>query len=342
MSSAVLFYALTIIIYFGCNALMAMGLNIQFGWAGILNFCYYILVAIGGYMAALASIGPAPPGMSGVVQYIGGWTLPWPLPVALAGLAGAGLALVIAVIAVRRLDSDYLAIGTLVVGEIAWFLTGNTTSLLNGWNGLTGVPQPLVNLFNLPPVPYDMAFAGIVIALAALGFAVMARLSSSPFGRALRAMRESEETAAACGKDVFALRLKAMLVGGVFAAVGGALFVEYIGSIQPYLWDVPETFVLFAALIVGGSGNNWGTVLGAALVPVAFLEATRFVPEIGGNPGSIAALRWVVIGLLVILMLLFRPQGILPEPKGLLRVRPPAPSLESGCADGPAAPEVGA
>jgi branched-chain amino acid transport system permease protein len=323
VSTAVLYYGLTILVYFGCNALMAMGLTIQFGWAGILNFCYYILVAIGGYAASLAAIGPVPPGMGNVVQYIGGWTLPWPIPVAAAGVAGAALAVFIALVAVRRLQSDYLAIGTLVLGEIAWFLAGNTTPVVNGWNGLTGVPQPLAGVLNLPPVEYNVVFCAGVLAIAALGFWVLSRLDLSPFGRALRAMRENEQTVAACGKDVGLLRLKAMIVGGVFAAVGGALFIEFIGSISPYLWDVPETFVLFAALIVGGNGNRWGTVLGAALVPVAFLEATRFVPAIGNNPATIAALRWVAIGLLVIFMLLFRPQGILPEPKGLARERPP-------------------
>jgi branched-chain amino acid transport system permease protein len=337
---AVLFYGLTILVYFGCNALMAMGLTVQFGWAGILNFCYYILVAIGGYAASLSAIGPVPAGMNGVVEYIGGWTLPWPIPVAVAALAGSALAVFIAVVAVRRLQSDYLAIGTLVVGEIAWFLTGNTTGVVNGWNGLTGVPQPLSGVLNLPPLQYNLVFTGIVLAIAALGFWVLSRLQVSPFGRALRAMRENEGTAAACGKDVFALRLKAMVVGGVFAAVGGALFIEFIGSISPYLWDVPETFVLFAALIVGGNGNRWGTVLGAALVPVAFLEATRFVPAIGGNAATIPALRWVVIGLLVILMLLFRPEGILPEPKGLVRER--APALADAAAARAPAPEAGA
>ena len=332
MSSAVLYYGLTILVYFACNVLMAMGLTVQFGWAGILNFCYYILVAIGGYVGALMAIGPVPPGQGNVVEYIGGWTLPWPVPVVGAGLVGAALAVLICVVAVRRLQSDYLAIGTLVMGEIAWFLAGNTTAVVNGWNGLTGVPQPLVNLLNLPPLQYEEAFAAIALAIAALGFLILSRLQVSPFGRALRAMRENEGTAAACGKDVFALRLRAMIVGGVFAAVGGALFIEFIGSISPYLWDVPETFVLFAALIVGGNGNRWGTVLGAGLVPVAFLEATRFVPAIDNNPATIAALRWVVIGLLVILMLLFRPQGVLPEPKGLVRERAPQALQAEGAA----------
>ncbi|MCL6641529.1 MAG: branched-chain amino acid ABC transporter permease, partial [Candidatus Rokubacteria bacterium] len=235
MSTAVLYYGLTILVYFGCNALMAMGLTIQFGWAGILNFCYYILVAIGGYAASLAAIGPVPPGMGNVVQYIGGWTLPWPIPVAAAGVAGGALAVFIAFVAVRRLQSDYLAIGTLVLGEIAWFLAGNTTPVVNGWNGLTGVPQPLAGVLNLPPVEYNAVFCAGVLAIAALGFWVLSRLDLSPFGRALRAMRENEQTVAACGKDVALLRLKAMIVGGVFAAVGGALFIEFIGSISPYL-----------------------------------------------------------------------------------------------------------
>jgi ABC-type branched-subunit amino acid transport system permease subunit len=106
-----------------------------------------------------------------------------------------------------------------------------------------------------------------------------------------------------------------MMIGGAIAAVGGALFVEFIGTVQPGMWNVPETFVIFAALIVGGRGNNWGAALGAILVPVGFLEATRLLPQTWINPNLVDPLRWVIIGLVLILVLYFRPQGIIPERK---------------------------
>lgn len=313
--SAILYYVFTLAVYFASNALMVLGLNLQFGLAGVINFSYYMLVAAGGYAAALAAIGPMTSADFGAVTYIGGWSLPWPVPVVAAGLVGAVVAVAVGYLAVRRLRSDYLAIATLVVGEGAWMMTGNSTGFLNGWMGLSNIPQPAVGAFGLPPLLYEGFFGLICLVAAAGGFWLTERLSRSPFGRALRAVRENETTAAACGKDVFSLRLKTMAVGGLVAAVGGALFVEFIGTVAPGMWAVPETFVLFTALIVGGTGNNWGAVLGAALVPVGFLEATRFVPDIGGNADVVATLRWVVIGLLGMFILYFRPEGILPEPK---------------------------
>lgn len=309
------YYVITLLVYMGCNAMMVLGLNVQFGLANVINFGYYILVAIGGYAAGLTVLGPAQPAQSGGTEYLLGWTLPWPIPVVAGGIGGAVLALVVGVIAVRRLRSDYLAVATLVVGEVAWLLTGNSTPLVNGWNGLTGIPQPLADVLNLPQVQYQWVFLGIVLVCTVITFLVMQRLTHSPFGRSLRAIRENEYTAAACGKDVFRLRMTALIVGGIMAGVGGALFVEFIGTIQPSMWAVPETFVLFAALIVGGRGNNWGAVLGAVLVPVGFLEASRLLPQSWISPNLVDPLRWIIIGLVLILVLYFRPQGILPEPK---------------------------
>lgn len=315
MSSQLTYYVITLLVYMGCNAMMVMGLNLQFGQAAIINFSYYILVAVGGYAAALTAIGAPQTVQSGGIEYLFGWTLPWPIPVVAAGAAGALLALLVGVIAVRRLRSDYLAVATLVVGEVTWLLTGNSTAVVNGWNGLTGIPQPLADVLNMPQVQYQWIYVGIVLFFALITFLVLQRLTHSPFGRALRAIRENEHTAAACGKDVFRLRMMAMMIGGAIAAIGGALFVEFIGTIQPSMWNVPETFVIFAALIVGGRGNNWGAVLGAILVPVGFLEASRFLPQEWIDPNLVDPLRWIIIGSVLILVLYFRPQGIIPERK---------------------------
>jgi len=315
MSAAFTYYVITLLVYMGCNAIMVLGLNMQFGQAAIINFSYYILVAVGGYVAGLTVLGPPQPVASGGTQYLFGLTLPWPIPVIAAGLAGALLALLVGMIAVRRLRSDYLAVATLVVGEVTWLLTGNTTSVVNGWNGLTGIPQPLADVLNVPQQQYQWTYLGIVLVVTIVSFLVMQRLTHSPFGRSLRAIRENEYTAAACGKDVFRLRMIAMVIGGAIAAVGGALFIGFIGTVQPSMWNVPETFVIFAALIVGGRGNNWGAVLGAILVPVGFLEATRLLPQTWIDPNLVDPLRWIIIGTVLILVLYFRPQGIIPEPK---------------------------
>lgn len=330
MSAALAYYLIALTVFFACNALMVMGLNMQFGLAGIINLAYYVLVAAGGYLAALSVIGPASAQGAGIVTYVGGWHLPWWAAWVVAAIGGAAIAALITLVVVRRLRSDYLAIGTLALGAVAYLLVGNTSAFLNGWSGLSGVGTPLSDLPGLSRVGHSLVFGILTLVLVALGAWMSRRLTVSPFGRALRAIRDNEHTAAACGKDVAQLRLKAMVIGGVFAALGGALFIQYIGSISPAMWAVPETIVMFAALIVGGRGNTWGALLGAALVPVGFLEATRFLPTIGNNPDILPALRWVAIGLLLMGFLYFRPEGLLPERRTLLHTVPPQRPAQAG------------
>src|SRR5665213_2759138 len=121
-----------------------------------------------------------------------------------------------------------------------------------------------------------------------------------------------DTAAAALGKDVTRMRMFAFVVGGAIAAVSGAVLVQFIGAWAPGGWLYPETFVLLGAVIIGGRGNQLGSIVGALLLPVGFAEATRFLPPIG-RPGLIDALQWVAIGLLILLFLWFRPQGIFPE-----------------------------
>jgi branched-chain amino acid transport system permease protein len=120
------------------------------------------------------------------------------------------------------------------------------------------------------------------------------------------------------------------VVGGAIAGVSGGLFVQFITAWSPGSWLYPETFVFLAAILVGGTANNWGAMLGALLVPVGFLEATRYLPQqfnlFGINvvlfSGLIEAVQWIAVGLLILVFLWFRPQGILPERPGRFKRRP--------------------
>jgi branched-chain amino acid transport system permease protein len=138
------------------------------------------------------------------------------------------------------------------------------------------------------------------------------RVTSSPLGRALRAIRDNDEAAAALGKDVQRMRLFIFVMGNVIAGISGAVLVQYIGAWSPGSWLYVETFVFFTAIIVGGTGNDLGVMLGALLVPVAFNELTRYLPQIG-RPGLIDAIQWIVIGLLALSFLWFWPRGVVPE-----------------------------
>jgi branched-chain amino acid transport system permease protein len=140
-------------------------------------------------------------------------------------------------------------------------------------------------------------------------------------------MREREIAAASIGKNPVNLKMTIFIVGGVIAGLSGAILVGFIQIWAPSVWLYPETIILFAAIIVGGRGNNIGAILGALLVPVGFEEVTRLLnsnPNIAnlGPPNLISALQWVAIGLLILGFLWFRPQGVRPEPRTVFEGAP--------------------
>jgi len=314
--SSIVFYLLTVCIFFCIYCIYAWGLNLQFGIGGILNFTYITFVAIGAYFAGVTALGkPTVNGMSG--HYILGWQLPFPIPPVLGGIAAGILAVFIGFIGLRRLRSDYLAIVTVAVGQIAWMVIGNNTPLFNGWDGITSVPQPYNSLFQLNYNNYEWVFLVICIVFAVVGFWAIQRLTHSPYGRVLRAIREDEDVAAALGRNVFRYKMSAFIIGSIYAGVGGALTIEFIGAFNPSGWTTMETFIIWAAMLVGGRGNNVGMIFGAFVVPVFFTEITRFLPQIPGHPLLISSLRGMAIGLLLMLIVRYRPEGVIPEKKNV-------------------------
>lgn len=314
------YYLLIAAIFFCIYCIHCWGLNLQFGVAGILNFTYITFVAIGAYFAGVTALGTPNHGVSG--QYILGWQLPFPIPPILGGIAAAILAVFVGIIGLRRLRSDYLAIVTVSVGQIAWFISGNDLSLFNGWDGISQVPQPWNSVFGLSFTNYGWVFLIICMIFAALAYVVSQLLYHSPYGRVLRAIRDDEDVAAALGKNVFAYKMSAFIIGCVYAGIGGALTVEFIGAFNPSGWTTPETFIIWAAMLIGGRGNNKGMILGAFLVPVLFNEITRFLPPIPAHPQLIDSFRGMAIGLLLILAVRFRPSGIIAETKVRFSLRP--------------------
>ena len=312
MSTGYQYYISTLLVYLGVDVMACWGLNLQLGVTGIINFAYIIFQAAGAYAAAVLTLGPSS-GNGGFQQYVGGATFPFPLPILVSALVGALLSLVVGVIALRRLRSDYLALVMLVVSQIAVNVVENETGVVNGPAGLSLVPQPMASILNLSPIGYQWFYVGLTLGICLVVYFFLQRVTGSPLGRALRSIRDNEQAAEACGKNVFALRMLAFIMGGAIAAISGAVLVEFIGTWAPGAWLYPETFVLLAAVIIGGKGNNLGAVVGALLVPVAFLEATRFLPAIPGHAGLIDALQWISTALLMLLFLWFRPQGIFPE-----------------------------
>jgi branched-chain amino acid transport system permease protein len=307
------YYVTTLAIYAGVDIIACIALNLQFGLSGLVNFGFIVFQAAGAYAAAVLSL-PPDTANGAFQQYVLGLQLPFPIPWLAGAAAGGLLALPVGLVVLRRLRSDYQAIAMLVISVIANSVITNARPLLNGAAGLSLVPAPLSDRLDTSTTTYQFLYVGLTALCCVLVFLAANRITNSPYGRTLRAMRENELAATALGKNLVALKMTMFVLGGMIAGLSGAMLVGFIGLWAPATWYYPETIIIFAAVIVGGRGNNIGAILGALLVPVAFEEATRFIPSFG-QPGLIPAIQWVAIGLLIIGFLWFRPKGVLPEPR---------------------------
>jgi branched-chain amino acid transport system permease protein len=291
-------------------AIMALGLNVTWGFAGLLNLGFFMFVGIGAYISAVITL---PAAMPPYTSYILGLNMPFAVG-ALAGMVVAGLlALLIGSVALRRLRADYFAIVTLVVTAILAQIVNDQRPLFNGSIGLYGLPQPFAAVLNTDPDTYSYFFLGLCLVILAAVFWFTRRLQWSPYGRTLRAMREDDRAVMAFGRNAYAYKLKALIVGAVIGALGGALAAHFVGVWTTESWTVGEALLIFACIFLGGTANNFGVVLGTIITAGFFQELTRFLPQIPGYPDAAAALRWVIIGVLLITVLYVRPRGILPE-----------------------------
>ena len=315
------FYLINLVVYAAVDAMACLGLNQQFGVAGVTNFGFIIFQAAGGYAAAILSL-PADTANGGFQSYLGGWHLPFPLPWLGAAVVGGVIALPFTFLVGRRLRGDFAAVGLLVTAVLLNLVVTNYRPFLNGDAGLSLIPAPLAsNVFSVQPTGYQLGFMAGAVVLGVAVFWFVRRITESPYGRSLRAMRDNDAVADSLGKNLLSMRTVMLVVGGAIAGLSGGVLVTYITTWSPAAWGYAETVVLFAAVIIGGAGNHWGAVLGAILVPVGFEEVTRFIPTSNNLPPNlIPSLEWVAIGLLIVIFLWARPQGILPERKRVIKV----------------------
>ncbi len=322
-----MYYLIILLVYVAVDAIACLGLSQQFGVAGVTNFGFIIFQAAGAYVAAVLAL-PPDTADGGFQTYLGGYNLPFPLPWLGAAVVGGLLALPFTFLVGLRLRGDFAAVGLLVTAVLLNLLVMNYRPLFNGDAGVSLVPAPLQSgMFVGTPNGYQIGFgvAGLVLVVAVYWF--LRRITESPYGRTLRAMRDNDKVADSLGKNLLALRTGAMVTGGAIAGLSGAVLVSFIGVWSPAAWSYAETIVLFTAVIIGGAGNHVGAVLGAVLVPVGFEEITRFISNNNPSlpPNLLPSLQWVAIGLLIVVFLWLRPQGVLPERK---RVIKPAPAAD--------------
>ena len=289
--------------------IMALGLNVIWGWSGDFDLAYYGYVAVGAYMTLVLTIGPA----VAPAHWILGLTLPYPLAVAIAVITAMAVGLVVGLIALRHLRGIYFSIVTLGAVYVMYVFAGQYVPLFDGYNGLFGLFDPMGDWFGLDIYSYPWFLMGLCLVMFVLVFLLMWRISGSRFGMALRTLREDERAAAAFGRDIYRLKLKGYVLGAGVGGFAGALFVAYLSAFNTSAWSPVEIIVLYSAVLVGGRGNIWGVALGVLIMGLIVQESTRFLPEVPGHPQIVLALRGVIIGLVLVLFLRFRPQGLLPE-----------------------------
>jgi branched-chain amino acid transport system permease protein len=298
------------------TAILVLGVNVRWGLAGELDLGFYLFPAVGAYTCAVVTL-PKPIKAAGV-EYVLGWNQSFPVGVLAAAVVGALLSLLLGAVALRRLRANYFAIVTVASAIIGYAFISQYKPLFNGYNGVYAVPQPFSGvLSNLDPQQYANFFFALCLIFLVGTYLVLELIRRSPFGRAVKAVREDEVATMAYGRNPFVLRLKAYIIGGVVGAIGGALLVNYVQAFSPTAWSPLETFLLYGALLVGGTGNNLGAIIGALLVLIAFPQLVLLLPGLASSPDALPAIENMVVGALIILTLYFRPGGLIPELKSM-------------------------
>jgi branched-chain amino acid transport system permease protein len=275
-------YALTIIAIW---SVMALSLNIQFGMTGLVNFGQILPFAIGAYAIGVG------------VQFGVRWWL-----AAIAGLVIAPAVGLLVILPARRQSQDYWALITLGAAELFRLTMLNVPSIAGGADGVT-----VSRLANR-----DLAL-GLALALLLLAYLVAERIGNGPLGRFLRVIREDDTLAATLGRNPMAYRSMVTALSWVMAAAAGILFAYVVGYVAPTSFLVTDTFLVWTAVILGGPGRNIGVVIGAAAL-ILLSVSTRFLADWSGlRPDLVANLRLAVFGLVLVLMFLFRPEGLFPE-----------------------------
>lgn len=310
-----MYYVTLLLVYLAVDIIACFGLNLQLGLTGIQNFAFIIFQAVGAYAYALCTLGAPNTSLgagAGFQSYFWGASLPFPLPYIAAIVAGGILAAILGALILPRLRGDYEAMAFLVLSLIATGIATNQISLVNGANGLSGVPQPLSGVLQLSTTGYDWFYVGLSAVMCLIAWRFTRRISTSPMGRLLRAVRENERAARALGKDATRARLLAFTIGGGLGGLSGAVLVAFISAWAPSSWGYAETFVYITAIVVGGFGSDLGVLIGVLLVPILFGELVRFLPAFG-HTGWIQAAQLMLYGLLTLVFLWFRPRGLVPE-----------------------------
>ena len=290
-------YIVTVLLVAAIYALFSLGLNLEWGFTGLINFGHVAFFAIGAYTTVLLNLHGVPL----ILSVIAG--------MALAGLCGGLLG-----IPTLKLREDYLAIVTIGFAEIIRFFLLNEEWLTRGPVGLHGFSRPFEDFI---PGDYNYFLLLFVLVIIVVFYLLLEKLIKSPWGRVLKAIREDEDVPTSLGKNVFSYKIQSLILGSTIAGLAGSLLAFYLQYINPRNFMPIETFYAWIAVVLGGSGNNKGTILGAIIL-WSFFSGTRFLPF---NQTQMGALRILFIGLLLMVIMMFKPEGLLGKKEELTLTR---------------------
>lgn len=280
-------YIFHVIIYFEIYAIIALSLNLLIGYGGLLQVAHAAYYGIGAYAAALM------------------WTKLGVgfFPGLLAGAVAAGVLSLLVSLPAWRFKGDYFVMISIAVQVLIYALLYNWTDLTNGPFGISGIPRPVIGSYGFVTSGSIAVLYGVM----ALGLGtVVALLKWSPFGRALQAMRDDELAARSIGIPVDWLKLQAFALASALVGIAGGMYAGYVSYIDPTSFSLNESILMLSMVIIGGTGNVRGPLVGAAVV-ILLPEALRFL----SLPDALAAnVRLLAYGLLIVTMMLIRPQGL--------------------------------
>jgi branched-chain amino acid transport system permease protein len=283
-------YLLHILISIGIYTILSVSLNLMVGYTGLLSIAHAAFYGVGAYAAALLALKVQSPFLLNLILAIIG-----------AGIIGAFLG-----IPSLRIKDDYFAIATFAFQVIIFSVLNNWVSFTGGPMGLPAIPQP--KIFGLT-VSTKLEFLVLVGLLCALTLLICHRIVNSPFGRVLKSIREDEVFPQAFGKNIAAFKVIVFMISAALASVAGVIYATYISFIDPTSFTIMESIFIISIVIIGGAGSLWGPVIGS-IVLVTLPELLRFI----GLPTSIAAnLRQIFYGSLLVIFMLWRPQGFIGE-----------------------------
>lgn len=283
-------YLLHILIIVGIYVILATSLNLIAGYAGRLSISHAAFYGIGAYVAALLAL-----------NVHSNFILNIALGMVIAGVVG-----VLVGWPALRIHDDYFVVASFGFQVIIFSVMNNWIGLTRGPEGLPGIPRP--ELFGYT-VNSHWGYLALVWFFALIVFLVCYRLVNSPYGRVLKAIREDEIFAIAQGNNVAYFKLTVFAIGAALAAIGGALYAYYITFIDPSSFTITESIFLISIVVIGGLGNLWGAVIGAFIL-VLLPELLRFI---GISQSFVANIRQIVYGTLLVIMMFYRPQGIIGE-----------------------------